>query len=381
MAKQQHPQDDNSTLAKSREIIESYLFSTSEREFSIYSERLMIRMIEIAQCQVLGLDFRSGRNIGQVEIGKLGDARLEIPIKSLLGEGDSNYTQAKNAIKELMLSPYFVERPKMKGGKLVYDKDGNQEFEFFGYQILNDCKVNVKPGYAVIDVNENTWKVFLDFSKGYRRFDLNAAMQLSKTCSTRMFRLISNQKYPITYTIAHLKAMWGLKDKYKDNSDFLRRVIEPAKKELDEKAPWSFTYCKNCTESAPENQGRRGPKTIVSLTFFPYQVFSHTPVANALLRASGNVVNILGRELYDTLMKKFEFTAKGIDNNKLTFITAQEAGMDILDFLDSIAPYALHATNPPGYVINCIDKCLKTKYGVVKTPNGYVVQGNEVDEP
>lgn len=364
------------TLTRSREIIESYIFSTSERNFSIYSERLLMRIVEVAQRQVLGLDFRSGADIGQVEIGPLGDARLEIPIRSLLGPGNTNYSQAKAAIVELMKNPYFVEQPKMKGGKPVFDEKGKPEFELIGHQILNDCQVNVKPGIAVISVNEHTWGRILDFSKGYRRFDMLASLQLSKTCSVRMFRLVSNQKYPITFTIDHLRSMWGLKGKYADNSDFIRRTIVPAKKELDEKAPWSFDYNVNFTESAEVNKGRRGRKSIVSVTFFPYSILKHTATSDLIERV-GSPLSILGNEVYNMLLNKFDFTVQGIKNNLLTFTTAQKVGMNLLSFLDGVASHALHATNPPGYVIRALDMKLRERYGVVKTPEGYVFENSD----
>lgn len=362
------------TLTKSREVIESYIFATSERNFSIYSERLLMRIVEIAQRQIAGLNFRDGTDIGQVSIGPLGDARLEIPISSLLGKGNTNYAQAKKAILELMQSPYYVERPKLSGGKPVVDSNGLQEFELIGHQILNDCEVNVKPGMAVVNVNENTWKAILDFSKGFRKFDLNAALSLSKSCSSRMFRLISNQSKPITYSLDSLRKMWGMEDMYPNSADFIRRTIEPAKKELDEKAPWSFTYVRNYAEGAACNQGRRGRKSITSLTFFPVRKVTNMSTSK-LLGMTSSPVSVLGREVYDLLLTKFEFTAQGIKNNLLLFETAQKVGLDLRTFLDGLAPSAIRAVNCPGYVIKSIETCLKERYGVVKTTEGYVVPG------
>lgn len=359
-------------LSKSKEIIESYIFSTSRRNLSIYSERLLMRIVEIAQRQVFGLNFRDGEDIGEVSIGPLGDARLEIPIKSLLGEGNTNYTQAKNAIMELMQSPYYVERPKMRGGEPVLDKDGMPEFEFIGHQILNDCEVNVKPGVAIVNVNENTWRAVLDFSRGFRKYDLNAGLVLSKSCSSRMFRLISNQKSPITYTILQLRQMWGMEGIYPDTSDFIRRTIEPAKKELDEKAPWSFTYVKNHSESAPENTGRRGKKAITSVTFYPVRKVANLS-SSALLSMTSTPLSVLGRDVYNLLLNKFEFTAQGLKNNLLLFETARKVGLDLEALLYDIAPNAIRAVNTPGYTVRAIEQALKERYGVTKTADGYSI--------
>ena len=361
-------------LTKSKEVIESYIFSTSRRNLSIYSERLLMRIVEIAQRQVAGVNFRDGVDIGQVAIGPLGEARLEIPIKSLLGPGNTNYTQAKTAIVELMRSPYFVERPKMKGGEPVLGKDGLPEFEFIGHQILNDCEVNLKPGVAIVNVNENTWKAVLDFSKGFRKFDLNAAMGLSKSCSSRMFRLISNQNGPITYSIDMLRKMWGMEEMYPDTSDFIRRTIEPARQELDEKAPWSFTYVKNYSLTAAENVGRRGKKSITSVTFFPVRKTVNSSTSSVLAMI-GSPVSVLGREVYNLLLTKFDFTPQGIKNNLVLFATALKAGMNLEDFLYEVAPNAIRAVNPPGYVVNSIERRLKERYGVEKTAGGYLIHG------
>lgn len=356
-----NPQD--LTLSKSRDIIESYIFSTSKRSFTMYSERLLLRIVEAAQQQVAGANFRDGLSIGQVSIGPLGEAEIEIPIKDLLGSGTStNYTQAKNAIMELMSSPYFVERPKLKNGKPVFNAEGEQEFELLGRQILNSCEVNVKPGIAVVTVNKDTWAAVLDFSKGFRKYDLEAAQSLSKATSLRLFKLLSNQKYPVTYTIAQLRKMWELEDKYPDTYDFIKRTIEPAKKELDEKAPWSFTYKKNTAASAPENKGRVGKKSVTSITFIPVQ--KQTAFSTSALIRQIHPSSLLGKEVYEMLLNKFGFAYQGIVNNMVLFETAKSAGMDLSAFLSKVAPKALRAPNCPAYVINSIKKSLKERYNI-----------------
>ncbi len=363
-------------VVKPREVVESYIFSTSRRNLSIYSERLLFRLVEIAQRQVQGLRFRDGYDIGQVSIGPLGDAEVEIPIRNLLGPGNTNYVQARNAIMELMSRPYFVETPKMKNGQPVYDEDGELQFEFIGHQILNDCQVNVKPGVAVVNVNANTWREILNFSKGFRRFDLTAAMMLSKTCSARMFRLVSNQSSPVTYSIADLRRMWGMEDLYKKTSDFIKRTIVEAKEELDEKAPWSFDYVTNCSASDEANKGRRGRKEITSVTFFPVRRVVNMTVGQ-VVGVVDSPLMVLGRELYDLLLNKFEFTVQGLRNNLMVFVTAKKAGMDVQAFLYDVAPKALRATNPPGYVIGSIERKLKEEFGVRKVAGGFALPGEE----
>lgn len=374
MAESQNSAPGEVEARKSREVIESYIFSTSSRKLSIYSERLLMRIVEIAQRQVAGVNFRDGADIGQVSIGPLGEANLEIPIRGLLG-GGTNYAQAKRAVMELMSSPYYVERPKVRGGQPVYGADGAMEFEFIGHQILNDCNVNVKPGVACVSVNRNTWQAVLDFSRGFRKFDMNAAMLLTKSCSARLFRLVSNQSSPMTYSIAQLRKMWLLEDKYKKTSDFVKRTIVEAKEELDAKAPWSFDYKLNFARTAPENKGRSGHPAVTSVTFFPVRKAAKMS-AGALINMVNSPLSVLGRELYELLLSKFEFTVQGIRNNQLLFEVARRAGMDVVDFLYGIAPSAIRASNTPGYVIGSIERKLREEYGVEKTTSGYLVPGD-----
>lgn len=351
------------TLSKSRDIMESYIFSTSKRNFSMYSERLLLKIVEAAQQQLAGASFRDGSSIGQVSIGSLGEADIEIPIRDILPDkSSSNYTQAKNAVMELMHSPYFVERPKMKNGYPVLNSEGEQEYELFGRQILNSCEVNVKPGYVVITVNKDTWAAILDFSKGFRKFDLDVALSLTKSTSLRLFRLLSNQSYPITYTISQLKEMWELTDKYPDTYNFIKRTIEPARKELEEKAPWSFDYVKNFAASAPENRGRAGKKSVTSITFIPKK--RATALSTSSMMKAFHPRDILGREVYDYLLRNLGFTHQGLVNNLVYFKTAKEVGMDISSFLTKISPKALRAPNCPAYIIKSLKTRLTERYGV-----------------
>ena len=58
----------------SKEVVESYIFSTVRHDFGIYSERLLLRLVELAQCEINGLDFKGGTDIGKVTVGEWGHA-------------------------------------------------------------------------------------------------------------------------------------------------------------------------------------------------------------------------------------------------------------------------------------------------------------------
>ena len=68
----------------SKEVVESYIFSTVRHDFGIYSERLLLRLVELAQREINGLDFKGGTSIGKVKVGEWGDATITIPVKDIL---------------------------------------------------------------------------------------------------------------------------------------------------------------------------------------------------------------------------------------------------------------------------------------------------------
>lgn len=330
-----------------KEVVESYIFSTVRHDFGIYSERLLLRLVELAQREIKGLDFKGGTSIGKVKVGEWGDAEIIIPVKDILsGEDDKNYAKAKTAVRSLM------------GKFLEYEDDK----AYRATHILNDVDVDKVSGKMIIQVNRNIWNAMLDFSKGFRKYELETAVKLHGKYSLRIYKLISAQSEPISYSIADLRKMWGLVDKYKKVDDFVKNTIEAAKKELDAVSPYSFEYALTAAKGAEINKGRKGRPAITSVTFFPKRVQKND--ATDSLRKMVTPSFTLGRELTDMLKNKFEFDYVGIKSNITLFDVAQDE-FDLLLFLDKIAPKALRAENTQGYVINAIKKHLKEECGVI----------------
>ena len=331
----------------SKEVVESYIFSTVRHDFGIYSERLLLRLVELAQREIRGLDFKGGSSIGKVEIGEWGDAEVIISVKDILsGEDDKNYSKAKTAVRNLM-------------GRFLEYED-NEKYR--ATQILNEVDVDKIAGKMIIRVNRNVWRAMLDFSKGFRKYELETAVKLRGKYSLRIYKLISKQTDPITYSIQDLRQMWGRVDKYKKVDDFVKNTIVNAKEELDRVSPYSFDYILNAAKSADVNKGRKGRPAITSVTFFPRHRLKNES-ADAMRKQVDPSI-MLDYQFYQMLKNKFEFDAQGIKANITLFDTAQKE-CDILEFLDGIAPAALRATNVQGYVVNAIRKHLKERFGIV----------------
>lgn len=351
MGQNKVPQPATGQEPLTKEVVESYIFSTVRHDFGIYSERLLLRLVELAQREIKGLDFKGGTSLGKVKIGEWGDAEITIPVKDILsGEDDKNYVKAKTAVRALM------------GKFLEYEDD--QKYK--ATHILNDVDVDKVSGKMIIQVNRNIWGAMLDFSKGFRKYELETAVKLHGKYSLRIYKLVSKQSEPISYTIDDLRRMWGLVDKYKRVDDFVKNTIEAAKRELDEVSPYSFEYALTAAKGAEANKGRKGRPAITSVTFFPKRV-ARNEAADAI-RKMVDPSMILDRELTQMLLNKFDFDWLGIKANITLFDTAYKE-FDLLSFLDRIAPSALRAQSPQGYVINSVKKHLKEQYGIIFEDN------------
>ena len=331
---------------KAKEVVESYVFSTARRDVGIHGERLLLRLVEIAQSQIAGLDFKSGRDIGKVRLSDWGEAEVTIPVKDILaGESDKNYERAKLAVKDLMTRV------------LEYEDDNVYQ----AAQILNNVDLNKVSGSMVITVNKQIWSAMLDFSKGFRKYDLYLAMKLKSRYSIKMYKLISKQTDPITYTIDFLRKEWGLENKYKKVDDFIKSTLGKAKEELDRVSPYSFDYTLNSSKSANENKNRKGRPSITSVTIFPIHILANE--TSDMLRNRVDPSLIINPEAYKLLKTKFGFDFAGIKANLQLFETADKYS-DLTAFLYKIAPGALRAQNVQGYVVNSLKKHLKEDLGI-----------------
>lgn len=350
-----------------RNVVESYISATGHQNLNIFSERLLLQLVKAAQCQVYGVNFRDGSGIRQLNIGKLGDAEVEIDARELLGtEGSRNYTHAKQAVLELMNKTVTNERPAYKNGKILTDENGDTVYQFEAHNVLNDVYINRKPGTIIVNVNKATWETILDFSKGFRRYDLDAASRLSRTYSVRIFKLISNQTMPLTYTIDELRDQWGLKDKYASTSSFIKNTIDSAKAELDENSPWTFDYEPVYNLKAKANNGRKGRKAVTGIIFYPKHQVRYETTTNTLEMLKPQ--DVLSRSTIDRLVRNIGFSMNEIKQN-LSLLGAAKKHFDLDDFLLKITPKAGRAGNPQGYTINALKIKLKEDYGVVIKKN------------
>lgn len=327
-------------MEQNKDLIESYKLTTVRDRIGIYGQRLILRLVEFATAEgaTEGLDFKSGRDIRRVEVGLWGQRAVTMPLTDVMGDSE-NYSAVKRSIKALQQEILEYE-----------EEDG----AWVSFQFLGKCRIAA--GQMTVTVEPELWQAFMDFRKGFRRFELQAAMQLKSTYSLRLYKLMSEQKdiNYLDFQLDELKKMLGVGDKYPRARDFFVKVIDPAKDELDRVAPWSFTY-----SPLTSRKVATGRAAIVGVRFFPrYQPEHRDPdlEKNRLKqRYPGALAPGLDQAQKNILVHKFGFTQKGILNNRELFEAAVKY-LDFTAFLLELAPRVStkRPKNIPGYVTNAI---------------------------
>lgn len=228
-------------IVSNKDVLQSYIITSAKYDFSIYEKRILYRQIEIEQELLNGQKIRPEIKI---DTTLFGDKYYTIPVNWLLpnGEQDKNHYQVKKAFKALM-------------SKIIEYED---ERWIMGFPLVKEFKIDLKGQTVRWQSHPMIVEAIVNFSKGFRKYELKTAIEFNSVYAMRFYELMSGQQRPLTFTIDQLKAMFKLENKYKENKDFFKKVIEVAKKELDAKSPYSFEYKIN-------KQGKK----FHSITFYP----------------------------------------------------------------------------------------------------------------
>lgn len=336
-----------------KDVYTSYLFTMAKYDFSIYEKRIVYRLIDMAQAEIEGMLIKDNlRKVHKQE----GNREVTIQIASILrNEKDENYTIAKKAFKTLAC----------KG--LEYEDDEIWVF----INIIAAPKFNKKNGTATFIVFDEIWQCLLNFTKGYRKYELSTIMAFKSVYTMRMYELMSGQKTPLTFTN---EAFESLCDRFKLpktmrlHHKFEEKVLDIAKRELDESSPYSFTYKR---ETIPW-RGRTGEK-VIGYTFYPVEIAKNRDPNLEQSRLAAKVGNIDGRygmlELeVSNLLHHLGFAKEEINavENKKLFVRAQKelTADGLINGLEKIRQSALRnkkVANLKGYIINGLKTMLNEK--------------------
>ena len=310
----------------SREVVQSYIATTAMYDFNVYEKRVLYNLVKLAQSQIEGI--RLADNLYKIEHG-LGDfLKIELPISDFLTDDeDRNHTRVKAALKSLHQKTFTYR----------------DEEVWECMSIISNPKIRQNSSKVSFIVNNKVWDVLLDFSRGFSRYDLEIAFSLESAYSMRFYEMLAGQEEPITYSVDALRKEFCLEDKYALTKDFIRRVVESAKNELDMKSPVSFTY-------TPIKEGRK----IVKLIFFPVK-HPGNERSDMFFKQTVRRYGIAGQLSSDEyrFLREIGFTESGIRNNLALLMECQKS-LDLIYELALIKGRSRTKKNPCGWCIRTL---------------------------
>ena len=318
----------------SRMVLQGYDLTTAKYKTNLYQKRMMLAVVNAAQARLNGERHVAGKQF-KIEEGEF--PTVIVPVELILQNEDSSniYAVRKAAIEIIGRA---IEYMDAENNWIAFTPFISAMMPHYGSEIH-------------LQVHKLFWEAILDYRSGYRKFDVRKAMALKSVYAIRFYEIISGKKDPITYSLNELKTMFAIKDKYKLTADFVRYVIEPAKKELDLAAPYSFNYM-------PVKNGRK----IVAFTLTPIhypQREDKKAEERDLLRKVNLSWDIRDRNIRKYLMESMEFTEVEIKNNIEVFRRAAELLPDCLNELAILKGKSRDKKNPKGWIIRAIEGKVK----------------------
>lgn len=201
----------------------------------------MLKIVEHAQTRIKGLVIKDNLYKWQHEFDNV---EMVIPIKDVLSEGSQHYAQVRAAAVSLM--------------KRQFEFQNSDTNDWFATPIIYNVKHSYRSGLIRFYVARTLFDVILDFTKGFRQYSLETALSLSSPYASRLYALMCGQSSPLRLEIAELKKMFGVEDKYTQTADFIKKIIMPSQKCLDDRGCTSFTF----------SRVKSGQK-VIALLFFP----------------------------------------------------------------------------------------------------------------
>ena len=315
-------------MAKNKNIIQSYLITTAKYDFTADEKRVLSNLINVLQPHLEGKVLR-----GKVQQDLFQDYCLELPSSTFLGENDkTNHSRIKKALD-------LLEEKKL------YQEDENSWRKIR----LIESPRYLKRGVVQFRLAKELVELFLNFDKGYSKYQLETSLKLKSVYAMRLYELISGQTQPLTYKISYLKEIWGATQKaYERNYNFIQRVIIPAQEELNEKANWTFIY-------TPIKEGKKFTKIMFTPVHNPRNEDTSTEEHELIRQIS--ISRLIENNLKNYLLQTCGFSVQEIKNNIPTLKKFSELYKQDTDGkIREIWARARDKRNPKSYLIGSI-KC------------------------
>lgn len=356
--------EDNSsverTLKTPQQVIESVIFSCVKRSdntkrLNIYEERLLAFIILEAQKCLKGVkiedhlsdDITVTSSLLTPEMQNQKYYPMKIPLKEIAGTSN-NYDHIAEACANLMSHIVRIDDDThIRLRQLIigadYAKDGT--------------------GYLYFEVPKEVWFAILDFSKGFRKYEIQMATKLTNPYAYLLYKFVAAHKGKEgDWAVSYFREQLQLKDKYPRIADLKQKILTPAIKELDAISPVSCNLVFYSSKKAI-GECRRGARTLDRVKVIPVVKLgegSHDELAYKYCGKSK--INLLPsaivKYLKDRLLYDDVFLQRHAEKLINAYNIMKGLDVDFEKYLMNLAPFVdhVHPESYPKFVMSCINK-------------------------
>lgn len=226
--------------AKNDLQFQSYIFSASKYDFNVYEKRILYRMIEIEQRMI---NQEALDKCIKIESNLWGDKKYTLPIQMLLSTDENSSDEApkaKSKNNKRILEAFTTLQDK----KVVYENS-----EVYGrVGVIDRFEFKKRDRHITWKADAKIIEMIMDFSRGWRAYELKIAFNLRSRYAMRIYELIGNKQTAITYKTVDLLKMLEIENKYMRKNGtrnialIEKYVLKVAQEELDKCSPYTFIY-------------------------------------------------------------------------------------------------------------------------------------------
>lgn len=315
-------------LVPNKDIITSFVLCwANQPDVSIHEERVILRVLERCHeyCNMNGVKLKD--NLRQIKFNP-SNVEITMPISDAFFS-DMKPDDVKQILEELSRRMFSFSIKDQKGRDIYWGCSG----------YIQNPRVHFGTGQMSFQIHNDIWAVYLNLSKGYRKFELNKALALPSGYAVRFYMLMSGETGPLYMSVEDFKKWLGIDDGlYRDSSGKHRinnleaRVIKPSQKALNESCPYTFTYEK--VRFNPRNTKSQ----VIGFRFYSkYQPqFRDPELEKASLIAKVNASSFIGSQAYRYLKENFGLTSEGLNNGKNKTLLDEWSSLepDMLEWLE-----------------------------------------------
>ena len=333
----------NTTPKDLSTIRQSYAatFMRQDRTLSLISMKVKYRMLQVIQPLFAGM--RVGDD-GEIPNIPEKDRRVLIDLSKITTP--NHYSYVEEAVKSLYAANfhYSDERYKWRDVRLLESKGETRSEDGRFYEVV------VSQAFLKVLAQRGGWVAF---------YDAELVCGLSSSYSMRMYEMVARRKEnnPIIVPYELFRSYFGLENKkgytgLQGMVNFDQRVVKTAKRELDEKSPYSFNYKRLKDEN--------GEWKCIIVPMYIKRNDTEENVGHELAKRIALGVDmpkvkklLLSKEFY--AFTKEEMNA----HNDIWLSFESKTGQRLLDTLLVKYPTAATKDNPKGWIINTLKRMME----------------------